>query len=188
MIEFIMCLPFIALILSLTYFFGYAMQHQQQVKVSSRYASWKRVRTGLGPNAAEINQRNCADAARDVDVVARRTPIDTALDLATNCGTHSPDARIVADDLFLRWAQRGWEARVTGEWDHDVDLWEDVGLSGPITKGHLREGVEWRRVQVDMRRTVIDLYLQDIDTALRTVNPPGDGMAGMMRSLYRHGW
>ncbi len=44
-IESIFCVPLIAIILGLTFFFGWAMRNQQRVIISDRYAVWRLVMT-----------------------------------------------------------------------------------------------------------------------------------------------
>ena len=41
MIEFAMCIPLLALLITGMFFFGWAMRNQQKVKISDRYAVWR---------------------------------------------------------------------------------------------------------------------------------------------------
>ncbi|MHC4983662.1 MAG: TadE family protein, partial [Planctomycetota bacterium] len=44
MIEFVLCIPLLAFVIMVIFFFGWAMSNQQQVKISGRYAAWGEVR------------------------------------------------------------------------------------------------------------------------------------------------
>ncbi len=43
MVEFVFCIPLLALLISGMFFFGWALRNQQKVKVSDRYAAWRAV-------------------------------------------------------------------------------------------------------------------------------------------------
>lgn len=43
MVEFVMCIPLLALLIAGMFFLGWAMRNQQKVKISNRYAAWRDV-------------------------------------------------------------------------------------------------------------------------------------------------
>ena len=55
-VEFAACVPFLALVVIVTFFSGWAMVNQQHVWAADRYAAWRQVRTGTVPTDDELNR------------------------------------------------------------------------------------------------------------------------------------
>ena len=68
----------------------------------------------------------------------------------------------------------------------NVALWQQ--FSHDIQSGHAREGITWRRDEVDCLTALRDQFYPELDTALRGVPAPGDGMANIIRRLYLVHW
>ena len=59
---------------------------------------------------------------------------------------------------------------------------------GHIHDHHAREGITWRRDEVNSWSLLRDQYYWDLDGRLRRVPAPGDGMARVIRKLYLAHW
>ncbi len=188
MIEFVMVMPFLALIFALIWFFGDQMKNQQQVKVATRYNAWRHVRTESAVGITETAETSLEGRAEWADVDRGTGQSQTRADLVTAASDISDRAGEMADILYLDRFPRARRVDVQAEWPYEAQLWELAELDGAIEKRHVREGVEWRRHQARLQRTLIDLFLEDLEGALNSVEAPGSGMAQMMRRLYHQGW
>lgn len=202
-----MCIPLLAAVIATTLFFGWAMMHQQHVKASARYTSWRRVygdwhvpanvnandpNTQDDPNYPGLNQLFFRNEGAGIHVDGWGGPTDEFEQLVGAAGQHSQYAQDLADRLILNpLPDRGhfqharWR-RVSASFPSEVGAFR--AFQGDIRASHIRDGVEWRRKQADCRHVVREQFLLPLDSTLDAVQPPGDGLARMMRSLYRNGW
>ncbi|MFW6066153.1 MAG: TadE family protein, partial [Planctomycetota bacterium] len=80
--ETVMVIPLLALVLGLTFFFGWVMTNQQRVRQASRYAAWRRVVRDSGISTRTLNRTFFGDTAESVGVSGGRVGEPTLLDYA----------------------------------------------------------------------------------------------------------
>lgn len=186
MMEFVLVVPFLALILMLTFFFGWAYLHKHQVVVANRYAAWQRVDNRSWPSEEKLNELCFANKATDVRVQAAGLGRPTARDLAEEAGAESRRTQTFAEELLLNRFPGGHRASVTAGFSSNMALWQQY--QGPIHDSHGREGITWRRDEVNCWSPLRDQYYFQLDQQLRGVRAPGDGMARVIRRLYLAHW
>ena len=187
--EFVFALPLLAIVLGLTFFFGWVMMHKHQVLVANRYSAWQRVDTGVWPGEDRLNDLAFNNRASSV-VLSSVTPVgETADKLISEAGNISPRAETLADELIDDHYPLGRRAHVSADFNPRRSLWQNV-MEGmyDIHYRHGREGVTWRRNEVSCWSTLRDLYYSELDESLGRVSPPADGMAQMIRRLYLARW
>jgi len=188
LIEFVLCIPLLAFVIGLTFFFGWAMSNQQGVKISGRYAVWREVRGGGAADPRDLNRKFYSQKAGGVSVDGRQATDETLRDLVDAAGDVSTEAKMLADHLVLDRFPRGVGAEVAAEFPTDVGLWNQLG-GGAIRHRHMREGVEWRRGQASCEEVVRDDFLIQLDGALRRLSStPGAEFGQVLRNLYEYRW
>jgi hypothetical protein len=187
-LEMLMVIPLLSLIVVLIFFWGWAMVNQQSVRISDRYAAWenayaKPISTGA------INQDFMGNTAFKLLVANDGGKNQTVQDFATQTrDNYGPAAGNFADDL-ITYVPGGCQDFVSAEFPSDVTLMQR--FQGAIKDTYGREGVEWRRNQLNEVSTIQKLYLtQDggVDTTLNSIGGQGGPMAQMIRNLYLGGW
>jgi len=186
MVEFVMCIPLLALVLGLTFFFGWAMSNQQHVRISDRYTVWRMLRERSRPTAEELNETFFANRGRQVNLDTWRWHSDT-LDYFVDATDHyDRRAGSLADDMILHRFSHGMTAQVHGEFPSDVSLWQR--FTGAIRSRHSRQGLEWRCQQARSESAVAEEFLRLLDVMLDTTPAPADRLAQMFRRLYLAHW
>ena len=183
LIEMVMVIPLLATIIGLTFFFGWTMTNQQHVRISSRYAAWRRVRAGESVAADELNTTFFNDRADGVDRSEGDGPDDTLKELVDAAGEFALAYPLVKDTVLDRWP-RGRSDRVKASFPSEVALWQM--FRGSIEGYHTRDGVEWRRGEVSYLDTIRDLFLYDLDRAVSNV--PDATLRDDLRELYLRRW
>ncbi len=187
MVEFLLIVPFLALILGLTFFFGWAIMHKQQAVTASRYAAWKRIETGAWPTEEELNERVFADSAEHVSLNGSHDDLRrTATELAIEAGSRNGPAGEYAEGLMVDQFPAGRRAQVSVGFDTDQRLYKR--FTGDIHSSHGREGVTWRRDEVNPWPALRDHFYLDFDNEMRSLPAPAGGMAGAIRHLYMANW
>lgn len=199
MIETTLALPFFAVILSLTFFFGWVMMHKQQTILASRYNAWSRVDTGVWPDEARINDivfankaailtlgQATGDPAVDNSWGGGGSTNTTPGDLISSVGNVNQIAGGLADEMVGKRFPHGYRASVAAEFSPVQNFWAQ--FRGPISAHDSREGVSWRRDNVTPWNVLRDQFYSPFDTALESVAPPANDMAQMIRSLYLAYW
>ncbi|KKM78637.1 hypothetical protein LCGC14_1357950 [marine sediment metagenome] len=190
MIEFVLILPVLAVILGLTFFVGWAMMRKHQVIVADRYAAWQRVEVGAWPTEEKLNEKFFADKALDVSLESMGLKRETAEDLVSEAGSLNRRSESLAEELLLDRFPRGRRAHLTASFPGHQSPWqrEKLKLIRTIQSRHGREGITWRRDEVNCWGTLRDQFYPELDDALQRVSAPGDGMAHMIRRLYLDHW
>ena len=183
LVEFVMILPLIALILGVVWFFGWSMMNQQHVRVSDRYAAWRRVRGG---GVRDLNDTFFDQRAINVDVDRRSGQTRTLHDLVSAAGDRGAMTELLAQELVLRRCPRGSGARVEAEFPTEVGLWKR--LEGAIASRHVREGVEWRRDEVRCEPVLRDEFLSELNAAVGNLDAPSSEFGRIIRHLYNTRW
>ena len=185
-VEFAVCIPLLALVVVVTFFFGWAMVNQQHVWTADRYAAWRQVRTGSVPSDDSLNQDFFAGRARNVltarDDGTSRPEQDFVDDVAGDSGPAGDLARGLVLDRF----PKGLGVHDQAEFPTDVAVWERY--TGAIQSRSSRIGVEWRWRQARCETVVADQLLPTLDGTLQTLPNPATGMGAFLRSLYRNNW
>ena len=162
------------------------MNNQQQVRAAAHYESWRGVYGGEveGIAAVEFASRGVVrDVTRDGGTPATR---DELVELASKVGQ---DAAELAERGPRQRFPAGSAVTVTAEFPTSVALWNRVQKSqGDMRARTGRDGLTWRRREAFMRTPLMEMYLFPLETRMEAVPAPADGMAQMIRSLYRNGW
>ena len=141
-----MIVPFLAVILGLTFFFGWALMHKHQVVVANRYSAWARIETGAWPSEDEINTKCFMDKASDVSLSGSQVGRETPDDLATEAEGHGANVGELAMHMVVDPFPVGRQAHVAAKFDSEQALWQH--FTGYIDHRHRREGLTWRRDEV----------------------------------------
>jgi hypothetical protein len=188
LLEFVWITPLLALVLGLTFFFGWSMMNKQRVKMAGRYVTWRRVHgwTGEQGEPNSVNEMFFWERGRGIDIRRGSGPDATLEDYVDSVAMVGAEAAILAEDAALdRWP-RGRSTRLGAAFATDVGFYQR--FEGALWTGCAREGVGWRRGQASYGRSVRELYLRDLDASLEAVAAPGTGLAGEIQHLYTGGW
>jgi hypothetical protein len=186
MTEFVLVLPLLAGIIALTFFFGWAMMHKEQVVMASRYSAWHRVDSGIWPTEEKINEVCFNDRANKVVLGTGPGVGDTARDLVAQTAGFGGNTELLADATVVQRFPGGHDAHVAANFDNTRAIWNKLG--GDIHSQHAREGITWRRDEVGCWGVLRDIFYPDMDAQLERIAPPANGMAQMVRGLYLTHW
>jgi hypothetical protein len=185
-VEFAACVPFLALVVIVTFFFGWAMVNQQHVWAADRYAAWRQVRTGTVPTDDELNRDFFADRARDV-VTSRDSGTSRAeqgfVDAVVG---ESAAAGDLAGGLVMNRFPKGLGVNLQGEFPTDVAVWQRY--TGAIHSRSARIGVEWRWRQASCEAVVADQDFTSLEGTLQSMPAAATGIGAFLRTLYRNNW
>ena len=184
--EFVLIVPLLALLVGLTFFFGWAVINKHGVLVADRYSAWRRVETGAWPSEEQINDVAFNARASTVHLDAEAPITETVDELVSEAASRGQRSQELADQLVVQRFPRGAMATVSASFRSNRAIWER--FVGDIRHRHGREGVTWRRDEVNCWNALRDLYYSDLDQSLQGVPAPGDRMAGMIRGLYLTPW
>jgi hypothetical protein len=190
MLEFILVLPLIALILGLTMFFGWALVNQQEVKASNRYAAWREVETRVNVSGADLNALFFQQKASSVGLTEGGGPTDVLQKLVSEVGQgSSTGAQDFAHTMVLDHYPHGQSADVSAQFPTSVALWNNLGLTGAIKAGHVRDGSQWPKKEVTQPWAILrDQFYKSQDSVFQSVPAPGNLWGSTMRTLYLAGW
>ena len=169
------------------------MTNQQRVKAAAHYTAWRSVQPG-GPSVTGLGGAKLAlepvEFARKGEV--RQFSRDagpaaaTISELVDAAMLVSSDAAAVADRGPRARFPRGSFVRLSGEFPTSVGLWNRY--QGDIRSRAGRDGLPWRRSEAGLGNTMVDLCFPAMESRMTGVQPPGDGMATVVRDLYTGGW
>ncbi len=187
--EFVLVVPILAVVLGLTFFFGWVMMHKHQVLAANRYSAWQRVTTGVWPSEDRLNSVAFNNRATSV-IFSSEAPVGaTADELIFEAGNISPRTRVLAEELIVEHYPPGLRAHVSADFNPQQALWQNVMEDMyDIHYRHGREGVTWRRDEVSCWLALRDLYYFELDESLGLISAPAAPMAQMIRGLYLTGW
>ncbi|MCK4624088.1 MAG: pilus assembly protein [Phycisphaerae bacterium] len=189
MVEFVIALPFLAIVLGLTFFFGWVMMHKHQVLIANRYSAWQRVDTGAWPGEGSLNELAFNNRASSVSLSSENPVADTVNDLVTEAGNMSPRTEVLAEELVTEQYPPGRRAHVSADFNPRKALWQNVMRDMyDIHHRHGREGVTWRRGEASCWPVLRNQYYSELDESLERISSPADRMAEMIRGLYLAGW
>lgn len=198
MMEAVLCVPLIALVLGLTFFFGWAMRNQQRVIISTRYAVWRRVLANDTVNSGRLDQAFFGEQANVEPVDYGGGPIETLEDYVILAGNYGAPVELLAKSLVIDHPRfpRSHSAEVSAEFNPELfsGVWSmfpgEIRQNGGgyIQRRHVREGVEWRNREAALERQVRDQFFRPLDTALRSIPAPGSGLGQAFERLYTRRW
>ena len=186
MLEFVLCIPFLALLIAGIFFLGWAMRNQQKVRTADRYASWRSLHDHVWSNngrsmGGELNVKFFAEKGVGVSHTEGGGPTETREEYATVADEQSAEVGEYTEE-FLTHQPRGRKADVSSDFETSIYRFG----YGAIESRHVRDGRQWRREETGVRRAVLDVYLKDLEDAVENIDD------GMMRSavqnLYYNGW
>ena len=188
MVEFVLAIPFLATLIGLTFFLGWAARHQQDVMISARYAAWQGVLRGTTPLHSDLNEMFFANKAARATVGAGDGPDSTRRELVDEVGATSTWAYALADEAIFGADPfpAGRSAFVEASFPTDVALWRY--FQGSIGKTHARDGRCWRRGQAGVAQTLRLRFLTELDQRLLGARPEGSKLAERIRTLYLNEW
>jgi len=183
MVEFVLALPLLAILIGLTFFFGWAMRNQQGVIVSARYAAW-----GGGTDSSSLNAMFMDDKAGGVTVSTSTGPDQTRQELLEQAGTFGADAyRLAYEALYgAEPLGAGVSATVSAGFPTNVAMWRR--FEGDIVKQHACDRAPWRRGQGQVLSAIRSQFLTDLDQQLQQVPPEAQPLAETIRRLYTDPW
>jgi len=186
LIEFAMAVPFIALVIAATFFFGWSMVNQQHLKVADRYTAWRYVRGAGNPSEGELNDTLLDGNAGTVSIARTRADERTVSDFIAQAGQESALAEVYAEHIVADGAPRSRAARVSA--DFPSELGYAAALEEPMTARHGREGREWRRRQVDCERELTADFLYSLDDSLMSLSGPVSRLGRRLTEMYTRRW
>lgn len=186
MIEFAFCLPILGFLLALIFFFGWSMNNQQHVEMAARHSVWRSVyppgETRMGLNAAFFAGKS-DDVTLDSNLGWETTMPQTYMDVMQ---FPEQSSRQLAQAMVIDTFPKAQESTVAAHFPTSVGLWKQ--FQGNLTGSIAREGVEWRRNQVDWTNPVRTQFLTDLDNTLNSIPSPGNGLGVMVQQLYMAHW
>jgi hypothetical protein len=194
-VEFALALPLLALVLMLTFLFGWGMMNQQRTWIADRYACWHAIRVRARPTNVQINQLCFANRANPLTVTwefgepsqnAGPSLVGTEQNFVNAVVALDTAAGDLAQELVMNHLPWGLRVRVEAQFPTDVKYWQQY--SGTFVSRSAREGVEWRWKQMACGAVVADQKLQTLDGALTAMPVPANLLGGFFRTLYREEW
>jgi len=186
LLEFVVCVVLFGFILTLTYFFGWAMKNQQNVRLSARYKTWREVHTSQPVDAVRLNALSLDGIADDIALDTYTWPDLSRNDYVDAAGQVSGPAERLAGEIILGRFPGIRRCDVAARFPTDVGAWEQY--AGSIRSAHARQGVEWRRGQAGAATVLRSEYFGSLEDATGNIQAPGRNFAGMVQRLYHSGW
>ncbi len=185
--ETVVSIPFLAMIISLIFFFGWANRNKQQVKIASRYSAWKSAKGGGWPSGLRLEDLFLSGGG---EIVHRRNsdgPEDTLHALAAKSGEdYSPAEEFVRETVVEKYP-RGHGTELTVEFPPPQSYWRQF-ITGPMQSYHIRDGRQWRRNEARCWKELSEVYFSELDQTLSNVSQPGTDMGKTFRDLYLVNW
>lgn len=203
LLELVMAMAFLAFLFVTIFFFGWAMINQQHVKEAARYISWRWVADhendpnnvspwNNDPNQPGLNAMFFRGESAgfsvnyyDGDDIELELLIQAANDYSGYAGIFS-NSLLLDPPAGYNHFDHAVGAEVSSSFNSEIDYFKK--FSGDIFSHHIRDGVEWKWHQADIRHVTRIQFLQSLDDQLRSISGPGAAMGEMIRSLYFHGW
>jgi len=187
LIEFVMIIPMLAMIIGLTFFFGWTMANRLHVRESSRYAAWRHVRTKSAVGSGRLNEAFYDHRGTNIGITRGLGTEETIDDLITAAGTMGSEHATFADSVIWGCGHQGRTVRVRAKFPSEVGLYRR--FQGRLASYHARDGRQWRREDdLTPEQDVRDVFLSDLDQALYALENGGSRMAKVMRITYLNKW
>lgn len=186
LVEFVFCMPLLGAVLALVFFFGWAMNNQQHVKMAARYSLWKDVRGPTAATGIEVNQKFLQRKSDNIVITPSSGWSDAFIAEYRAATAATGRNNDVMTSMVLDQFPHGHRSDVSGHFPTSVGLWEQ--FEGSIGSGRSRDGVEWRTGQAECNQTIRDNYLTALDAMLTGIPAPGNSLGQMIRQLYMAHW
>ena len=187
LIEFVLIIPLMAMIIGLTFFFGWTMANRLHVRESSRYAAWRHARTDQAVGSGKLNDDFFENRATDIGLTRGLGTEESIDDLIAAAETYGNEHAVFADAVIRRCGHLGRTVRVRARFPSDVGLYRR--FQGRLASYHSRDGKQWRREDdLTPEQDVRDVFLRDLDEALQALENSGSRMAKVMRITYLNKW
>lgn len=185
--EMVMLIPFMAMLIGLTFFFGWTMANRLHVRESSRYAAWYHARTDSAVGSTTLNDKFYDNRGQDIGLTRGLGTEETIEDLIAAAGTYGNVHAEFADSVIWNRCQQGRTVRVQAKFPSDVGLYRR--FQGRLSSYHSRDGKQWRREDdLTPEQDVTDVFLSGLDNELRTLESNGSRLAKVMRVTYLNKW
>jgi hypothetical protein len=177
----IFCIPLIALIMSLTYFFGWALTNQQHILSAARYAAWADVVSDTGVTEGTLNALFLRQTGKNLQVLRDQGPQGVRQDLASTASQANQQLGAYASNLLLQSFPGESSVDVAVEFYPQKGFWSR--FTGEMHGRTAREGVPWRITEVGCEDCLTDAFLDSLDAIL-----PANTAGNRIRQLYRASW
>ena len=184
-LETVMILPFLAVIIGLTFFFGRALRNQQLVQVAARHMAWRNL-GGAWPRydtPAVYNLALYQGHAKPCGDGGGGGPDPVRQDYIQRTESASARAGKLADQAVNSWPD-GVSDTASAGFPTDVGMWK--WFPGDIHHRHSRDGVEWLRGQVSYLETIRNQFLMNLDHAVLAL--PNMTLQNNLKALYLQQW
>lgn len=179
-IEMVIVLPVVMLVLGLTFFFGRAWANRLHVLAADRYAAWKQVQTNVFTDSATLNSMFCNSKASPLNSDLPAEQSESTDDLISAAGGGRAGA--LAQQSITQYPE-GRKGSVSAAFPDGVKLWQTIGLTGPISNSHCRDGVPWRHDEADCLPALKSQFLAPLDAALAAIPAPAPDPRDPNRTL-----
>ncbi len=187
LLEFIICIPLMAVLIAGIFFFGWVMRNQQRMRIADRYASWKSVHSST-PSTQDINEQFFADRGDNIQ-----------LDFDTETSTRQvrykfveafsdSSAGLYVQNLVDKNLPGGSHVFLESEFTTNNARWRQWAESGGLQHSHVRDGRYWIRGETQMPLSIRDIYLHELDDFVTGFPTQASTGADLIQSLYLGGW
>ena len=192
LVELALAMPFLALVISLTFLAGYQMSNKQHVTTSARYAAWARVYGLPAPSDPELNAMFMDGKASSLSTSQGQGPTDTLDDAAAEAdAAYQPAGELLRRTIDLS-APHSTLVAITGEFPSSIRAWQE--FLGPRRSSSSRDGRQWQRGQVSYLEPVRDQFLYDLDRQVQDIqgqadpDSPTGRLSAALERLYSQQW
>lgn len=198
MTETLLVLPLYLFVLSMILFFGQAFVRRQQVQLTSHYSVWRAFHGNLPSEGyLESNVLNNASAEMGLSIEEPSAGhaeywIDQVERLGREAGTLAREIIREARSTELHyegnsyWRRNGL-IRAWAAYPHSIRGMQF--LDTRYDSDESREGLEWARREASNEGKLRELYYQDLDDALESIDTEeDDSLPRRIRNLYRYAW
>jgi len=184
MLEFVMCIPLMAILIAGIFFFGWVMRNQQRVRIADRYASWKCVYS-TPPSSQQLNEQFFDNRGYDIymDFDSDTITNNVRESFIEKITARDAEAGEYADDLLSRNLPGGSYALLRSRFSTNNARWRQWAESGAIERSHVRDGRPWIRGETQMPNSIRNIYLEELDDLVNDASSGGD----MIQTLYMGG-
>jgi hypothetical protein len=191
-VEFALAIPFLALIIALTFLCGYVMSNKQHVIATSRYVAWSRYYGQPAPSDDDANAMFLDMKARRIQLHQAEGPTGTVQDAVAEADRDSPDAGDLLDDTIDGAGMLSWRVDVSAEFPSSIPLWQR--FVGPRGARCVRDGDQWQRGQISYLQPIRDQFLRDLHDhvlAIQGGQPPDSPLGKLcaaIENIYSQQW
>ena len=189
LVEAVLAIPMLAGMLLLTWWAGWMMNNQMRVRAAANYEAWRGAYGGEVESVEKMEFASRGTVRERLHTGGTSYTLETRNEFVEIAAGVSSQAAELADRGARQRFPAGSLVTMTADFPTTVGVWNSMQRSLGDLQGRAgREGVTWRRGEASMRTPVVEMYLPELETLMQGIPEPGDGMAEMVRGLYRWGW